>query len=88
MAVQLRATLQDNAPGLVIELPAHVVEQLGAGKRPPVKVIFNSAYEYRIRVAVYGGRYYLGLRKDVRQSTGLAPDETVELTIELDEERR
>jgi hypothetical protein len=88
MALSLRTTLEDNAPGLVIELPAEVIEQLGAGKRPAVKATFNGSYEYHTRVAVYGGKYYLGLRKDVREAAMLAPGETVDLTLELDEEPR
>ena len=88
MAISLRATLQDNASGLMIELPAEAVDQLGAGKRPAIKAVFNGSYEYRQRISVYGGRYYLGLRKDVREATGLQPGETVDLTLELDEEPR
>ncbi len=88
MRVQLRVTLQDNAPGLTIELPPEAIEELGAGKRPAVKATFNGTYEYHTRVAVYGGRYYLGLRKDVREAAMLAPGETVDLTIDLDEEPR
>ncbi len=88
MSISLRVTLQDNAPGLMIELPAHAIEQLGAGKRPAVKAVFNGSYEYHQRISVYGGRYYLGLRKDVREASGLMPNETIDLTLELDEEPR
>jgi hypothetical protein len=86
MAVSVRATLQDNAPGLIVELPADAVEGLGAGKRPPVNVTIGD-YHLKTRVAVYGGRYYLGLRKDQRTESGLAPGDTLDVELELDAER-
>ncbi len=39
-----------------IQVPEAVVEALGSGKRPPVKVTING-YTYRSSVAVMGGRY-------------------------------
>ncbi|HET6317890.1 MAG TPA: DUF1905 domain-containing protein [Chloroflexota bacterium] len=94
MTDSVRATLQDNAPGLIVELPAETVEQLGAGKRPPVNVTMvrqahpeRSTYRFSTRVAVYGGRFYLGLRKDQRAASGLAPGDTVDVELELDAER-
>jgi hypothetical protein len=86
MAISVRATLQDNAPGLVLELPAAAVEQLGAGKRPPVRVGIGE-FRFDTRVAVYGGRFYLGLRKDQRIASGLEPGQSVEVQLELDTTR-
>jgi len=86
MAQTLRLTVQPNEPGVVFELPEDAVTALGAGKRPPVRVVVKG-YEHRTRVAVYGGRYYLGFRREVRQAAGLEPGEEVDLTLELDEDR-
>lgn len=99
MVVSVRAKLQDNAPGLIVELPGEAVAGLGAGKRPPVNVAMvrpfdklrahheRGDYRFKTRVAVYGGRYYLGLRKDQRAESGLAPGDEVEVQLELDAER-
>jgi hypothetical protein len=44
-----------------IEVPADVVEALGAGKRPPVVVTVNG-YSYRSTVAPMGGQYLLAFK--------------------------
>jgi len=65
-----------------IEVPAEVVEQLGAGKRPPVLVNVNG-YEYRNTVAVMGGKYLIGISAAIREETGLKGGDPirVELTV-------
>jgi len=81
----MRLTVQPNEPGVFFELPEDVVLGLGAGKRPAVTATVNG-YEYHTRIAVYGGRYYLGFRKDAREAAALAPGEDVEVTVALDDE--
>ena len=70
-----------------IEVPASVVEALGAGKRPPVKVTING-YTYRNTVAVMGGAYMLSVSAEVREKTGVKGGDTVDVTLELDTEPR
>ncbi|PZR69154.1 MAG: hypothetical protein DLM66_06785 [Candidatus Dormiibacter spiritus] len=70
-----------------IELPEAMVLALGAGKRPPLKTTINGV-PYRTRVAVYGGKYYLGLRQDVVKATGAVPGSTARISLELDEAPR
>ncbi len=70
-----------------IELPETMVLALGAGKRPPLRTTINGV-PYRTRVAVYGGRYYLGLRKDVVNASGAVPGSTAQVSVELDEAPR
>ncbi len=53
-------------------VPAEVVESLGAGKRPPVRVTING-YTYRNTVAVYGDQYLIGVSAQNR--AGAAPRE-------------
>src|SRR3982750_4874476 len=53
-----------------IHVPDEVVEALGAGKRPPVRVTLNG-YTYRNTIAVMGGRYMVGVSADVRASSGV-----------------
>lgn len=70
-----------------IEIPAKVVEALGAGKRPPVKVTING-YTYRSTVAVMGGAYMVGVSADVREKAKVKGGDKVEVEIELDTEKR
>jgi len=43
-----------------MRVPDEVVEALGAGKRPPVRVTING-YTYRNTIAVYGNQYLVGV---------------------------
>jgi hypothetical protein len=70
-----------------IEVPEKIVEALGAGKRPPVKVTING-YTYRSTVAVMGGVYKVGVSADVREKAGVKGGDEVEVDLELDTEPR
>jgi hypothetical protein len=66
-----------------IRIPDEVVESLGGGKRPPVRVTING-YTYRNTVAVMGGEYLVGVSNEHRQASGLAGGDEVDVDIELD----
>jgi hypothetical protein len=66
-----------------VEIPEAVVKQLGAGKRVPVRVTLNGA-KYRSTIAVYGGRYYLPARKEVRDAAKLVVGGRAKVSLELD----
>ncbi|MGH8776242.1 MAG: YdeI/OmpD-associated family protein [Jiangellaceae bacterium] len=66
-----------------IRVPDDVVEALGAGKRPPVRVTING-YTYRSTVAVMGGAYMVGVNAQNRAGAGVAGGEEVDVEIELD----
>jgi len=70
-----------------IEVPTEVVEALGHGKRPAVRVTING-YTYRSTVAVMGGKFMVGVSADVREKAGVAGGDKVNVTVELDTERR
>src|SRR4051794_464720 len=70
-----------NATGL--RVPDHVVEQLGAGKRPPVRVTV-AGYTYRTTVAPMGGAYYVPLSAEHRTAAGVVAEQEVDVGIELD----
>lgn len=70
-----------NTAGL--EIPAHVVEAMGAGKRPPVTVAING-FMYRTTVAVMGGAYMVGLSGERRLASGIAGGDVVDVDLELD----
>jgi hypothetical protein len=70
-----------NATG--IEIPPEIVEGLGAGKKPPVKVTIKG-YTYRNTVAVMGGKYMVGVAAEHREKAGVKGGDKVEVTLELD----
>ena len=78
----------DDPSSLFIVVPPEVVAALCEKKRPPVRVTLNGDYTYRSTVSVYGGRYLLPLRREIREACGLAPGMPVEVTLALDEEPR
>jgi hypothetical protein len=67
-----------NNTGIVV--PVEVIEQLGAGKRPPVLVDVNG-YEYRSTVAVMGGQHMIGISAAVRAATGLTGGDPIRVTL-------
>ena len=79
--------LQSGKTAVGIRVPDDVVEALGAGKRPPVRVTING-YTYRSSIASTGGRYMLGVSNDTRERTGVAAGDEVDVDIELDTEPR
>ncbi len=68
--------------GHAVGVPRDVAAELSE-KRPRVLAIVDGT-EYHSRIAVYGGRSYLGLRKDLLRTIGKDTGEVVE--IELTEE--
>jgi hypothetical protein len=70
-----------------LQVPDDVVAQLGAGKRPPVRVTVGD-YTYRTTVAPMGGAYWVPLAAEHREAAGVAADEEVDVRIELDTEPR
>jgi hypothetical protein len=70
-----------------IQVPDEVVESLGAGKRPPVRVTLNG-HTYRNTIAVMGGRYMVGVSADVRAASGVKGGDTLDVEIVLDDQPR
>lgn len=70
-----------------IQVPAQVVEGLGSGKRPRVRVTING-YSYRSTVAPMGGVFMLPVSAEVRERAGVAAGDTVEVELQLDTELR
>jgi len=78
----------DSASG-GIEIPYEVPELFGK-KKPPVLVTIRGGQEhtYRSTVAVYGGRYYVPLKKDNAAAAAITPGEPFEVTLVPDDEPR
>ncbi len=70
-----------------MQIPPEVVEALGAGRRPPVKVTING-YTWRSSIAVLNGVYMLGVSAQVREAAGVSAGEKVDVEIELDTQPR
>ena len=70
-----------------IEVPAKVVEALGAGKVPLVLVTIKG-YTYRSAVAVVGGKPMIGVSNENRKAAGVAAGDTVDVDLELDTKPR
>jgi hypothetical protein len=86
--MKFRTTIQqEGKTAMGFAVPAEVVEALGAGKRPPVKVTING-YVYRNTVAVLGGVYMIGVSAEHRGPAKVVGGETVEGDLELDTEPR
>jgi hypothetical protein len=79
--------LQGGKTATGIHVPDAVVEALGAGKRPPVRVTING-FTYRSTIAVMGGDFMVGLSAENRAGTGAKGGDEVDVDIELDPEKR
>ena len=82
--MRFRTTIQQSGRTATgIEVPEQVVEALGSGRRPAVKVTING-YTYRSTVAVLGGRYMVGVSAEHRAGAGVAGGDEVDVDLELD----
>lgn len=82
MAKTFRTKLENG----FIALPFDVREEFGRA-RPPVRVSLNG-YGYRSTVSVYGGKYFIPVRKSNQDAARVKPGDTVKASIALDEEPR
>ena len=86
MAHTFRGTLREEA-GTFVEVPPDVLAALGPRKRPAVRVVINGV-ELRTTIAVYGGRSYIGIRREIRDAAHIAPGEEIEVNVEPDDQPR
>lgn len=70
----------------VVEIPFDVKATYGSA-RPKVVVTVNGV-TLRTTVAVYGGKSYLGFRKEICDAAGLDIGKTISVAVELDTEPR
>lgn len=82
--MRFRATIERSGKTATgIEVPSTVVEGLGAGKRPAVRVTING-FTYRSTIASMGGRFMVGVSADNRAGANVAGGDVVDVDIELD----
>jgi len=70
-----------------ITVPEDVVESLGSGRQPLVRVTLGD-HTYRSRVAVRGGTYKVPVSAEHRERAGLFAGDEVDVALELDTEPR
>jgi hypothetical protein len=75
--------LQSGKTATGIRIPDEIIEGLGGGKRPAVRVTIRG-FTYRSTVAVMGGAYMVGVNADNRAGAGVAGGDKVDVDIELD----
>ena len=81
--------LQAGKTATGIEIPDEIIEKLGAGKRPPVRVTIRDQRNlFRNLVAVMGGKFLVGVSAENRAKTGVAGGDEVDVQLELDTQPR
>ena len=73
---------QGNNVGIVV--PDEIVAELGAGKRPLVKVTIDGRYSFVYTVAVMGGRNMIGFSAAHRAASGFRGGDEVEVVLQLE----
>jgi hypothetical protein len=86
VAERFEGVLAQRGGGALVEIPLDVPAVFG-GKRVPVRGTING-YPFRTTVATYGGRYYLGFRREIREGAGIDAGDPVVVQLERDEEPR
>ena len=85
-AKRFKAQLGGDAGGLFVSVPFDVKREFGKA-RPPVKVSING-FSYKSTVSVYGGKYYVPVRKERREAAGVKVGDIISVTIQPDTEVR
>lgn len=85
--MKFRSEVEPPQPMRGLEVPAEVIEALGAGERPPVTIRVNG-HEWRSRIAKMRGRHLIGFSKANRAAAGVDAGDQVEVEVELDAEPR
>ena len=71
-----------------IVVPDEVLAAFGRGKRLPVVVTIDGAYQYRNTVASMGGRSLISFNAETRKATGREAGDEVEVRLDVDDEPR
>jgi hypothetical protein len=79
--------LQGGKTATGIHVPDEVVAALGPSRRPPVRVTF-AGHTYRTSIASMRGRFMLPVSAAIREQTGVAAGDVLDIEIELDTEPR
>ncbi|MEN9644667.1 MAG: hypothetical protein RL238_1336 [Actinomycetota bacterium] len=81
-SVEFDTTLLQFGNNTGIEVPRALIDELGAGQRPPVLVNVNG-FEFRTTVGVMSGKHLVGVTAATRKATGLAGGDAVHVVLTL-----
>ena len=70
-----------------IEVPPEIVDQLGAGKKPKVRVTLNG-HTYSSSIAVMSGKYMVGVSAENRAAAQVKAGDEVSVGLEVDSDTR
>ena len=87
MKTTFTCTLQSFGNNVAIVVPPENLEELQAGKRPPVKVRVNE-YEYQSTIASMSGQFLLPFAKEHRERSGYKGGDSVTVTLTLESNNR
>ncbi|MFC0107545.1 YdeI/OmpD-associated family protein [Kibdelosporangium aridum] len=80
--MKFRSTVEPPEPMKGLEVPEKVIEALGEGKRPRVTVTING-HSWQTRIAVFGGRYLIGLSNANRKAAGVEIGDKIQVDVEI-----
>ncbi|MEV5648239.1 YdeI/OmpD-associated family protein [Nocardia sp. NPDC052254] len=83
--MKFRTEVEPPEPMRGLAVPPEVVEALGGGKRPRIRVTLNG-HTWSTRIAIMRGRNLIGLSNANRTAAGVSVGERVEVRMELDTE--
>lgn len=70
-----------------MQVPDEIVETLGSGRRPAVRVTLGG-FTYRTTIAPMGGAFYIPVSAEVRAASGAKAGDEVIVSVEVDNEPR
>ncbi len=85
--LRISTVLESRGPAAAIVLSDEQVASLGSTKTPPVRFTIGGQ-TVQGRIGRMGGENLLGLNKSVRATLGVEAGDTVDVTIELDDQPR
>jgi len=87
MKTSFKTVIQSFGNNAGIIVPPENLQELGAGKNPPVKVHVNE-YEYQSTIASMSGQYLIPFAKEHREQSGYKGGDSVTITLELESKNR
>jgi Domain of unknown function (DUF1905)/Bacteriocin-protection, YdeI or OmpD-Associated len=84
--MRFEASIEEPGGGNLVEIPFDVKATWGKARAPVAATI--NGHTFRSTVAVYSGRYLLGLNREVREAAGVQAGDRVVVDLELDTEER
>lgn len=85
-AKRFKAVLGARGSGGLIEVPFDVKATFGSARAPVIATV--NGVTWRTTVATYGGKYYVGMRRELREQAGVDDGDSVAVTLAPDDAPR